>query len=88
MIGRPSFRDFLAIFKNNLLLNVTVTAQDIVNAEKIFGKELGALQGKTIRGKPNPVVTDYINVPPDIFKIHQNITLAVDIMFVGGIAFF
>jgi hypothetical protein len=39
MIGRPSYRDYLAIIKNNFLPNSTVTAQDIIHAEFIFGKD-------------------------------------------------
>jgi hypothetical protein len=37
--------------------------------------------------KPNPAVTDNINVPPDILAVHHIITLDANIMFVGGITF-
>jgi hypothetical protein len=87
MIGRPSTKDFIAIIKNNLLPNATVSAQDIVRCEAIYGKDLGALQGKTTRGRPQHVTTDYVNIPPDILLHHRKITLAADIMFVGGISF-
>jgi hypothetical protein len=87
MIRRLPYCDYLAIIKNNLLLNVSVIAQDIMHAEAIFGRDLGAIQGKTTRGRPNPVITDYVNASPDILTIHQNITMAADIMFVGGISF-
>eukprot|EP00957_Ditylum_brightwellii_P024507 1849892-Ditylum_brightwellii.AAC.1 len=32
---------------------------------------------------PKPVVTDYIDVPPELMEIHKDVTLAVDIMFVN-----
>jgi uncharacterized short protein YbdD (DUF466 family) len=47
MIGCPSYDDFVAIIKNNLLPHANVTTKDILHAEKIFGKELGSLKGKT-----------------------------------------
>jgi hypothetical protein len=36
---------------------------------------------------PNPVVIDYIHVPKDIMKYHRNVTLALDIMHIGGLLF-
>ena len=47
MIGRPSYRDYLAIIKNDLLPNAKITPSDVERAEKIYGKDLGAIQGKT-----------------------------------------
>jgi hypothetical protein len=60
MIGCTLYCDYLAIIRNNLLPIATVTEQDIVRAEVIFGKDLGFVQGKTTQGKPNAVITDYI----------------------------
>jgi len=87
MIGRPSYRDYLAIIKNDLLPNAKITPSDVERAEKIYGKDLGAIQGKTTRQTPNSVSTDYINIPADILTNHRTVTLAADILFVGGIAF-
>jgi hypothetical protein len=36
---------------------------------------------------PNPVVIDYIHIPKDIMKYHRNVTLALDIMHIGGLLF-
>jgi hypothetical protein len=87
MIGRPSYDDFMAIIKNNLLPHANITTKDILHAEKIFGKELGSLQGKTTRKCPQAVITDYIQIPPDILEIHQAIILAADIMIVDSTQF-
>ena len=54
----------------------------------IFGKDLGAIMGKTTRSRPAPVVSDVILLPPDILKAHKNVVLSADIFFVNGIAFF
>jgi hypothetical protein len=87
MIGRPSIGDFMGIIKNNLLPHAKITANDIQNAELIYGKDIGAIQGKTTRNQPSPVVTDYVNVPEDIMFVHKRITLAADIMYVNKIPF-
>ena len=56
-------------------------------AEEIFGKDLGSIQGKTTRDKPSPVVTDFVNLPPDILCLHKNVVLAADLMFVNNMPF-
>jgi hypothetical protein len=81
MVGRPSLTDFIGIMKHNLLPNVKVTAQDVLlNTEVIYGKDLGAIQGKTTRSQPVAVVPDYVNIPPDPFIVHQHVTICIDIM--------
>ena len=54
----PSARDFKNIISNNLILNCPVTASDVVCADKIYGRDIHALKGKTTRTKPKPVVID------------------------------
>jgi hypothetical protein len=83
MVGRPSYHDFIGIVKNNLLPNIQVSVEDIVRAEAIFGKDLGSIQGKTTRARPDHVPTNYIMVPPDIMEFHKDIVLATDIMTIN-----
>jgi hypothetical protein len=87
MIGRPSYTDFIAIVKNNLLPNINITVKDVEHAERIFGKELGSLQGKTVRSRPDAVITDYVEVPPDIMELHNDVTISADIMNVDRMQF-
>jgi hypothetical protein len=87
MVGRPSLADFVGIMKHNLLPNVKVTAQDVLNAEAIYGKELGAIQGKTARSQPVAVVPDYVHIPPDLFIVHKQVTLCIDVMHINDIPF-
>jgi hypothetical protein len=49
MIGRPSTRSFISIFKKNIHPNCPVTRPAIAMAEDIFGPDLGSLKGKTVR---------------------------------------
>jgi hypothetical protein len=58
-----------------LLPNVSITIKDVEHAEKIFGKELGSLQGKTVRSRPDVAITDYIEVPPVIMELNCDMTV-------------
>eukprot|EP00957_Ditylum_brightwellii_P173033 13173579-Ditylum_brightwellii.AAC.1 len=74
MVGRPSEADFHNMINLNLMPNCPITTQDIKNANAIFGKDVGTLKGKTTRRKPIPVVTDYLHVPPEIYRLHHEVT--------------
>jgi hypothetical protein len=87
MIGRPSYADFMEIIKNSLLPNVNITIKDVEYVERLFGKELGSIQGKAVRIRPEVVVTDYIEIPPDIMELHCNVTISTDIMNVDRLQF-
>ena len=63
-LGTPSITDFKAIVKSNAIKNCPVTLEHIDTAEQIFGPDIGALKGKTTRRKPQPVVKDYMEIPP------------------------
>jgi hypothetical protein len=64
-----------------------VTIEDVNISEAIFGPDIGGIQGKTTRSKPNPVFSDYIEIPPELVRRQQHVTLCIDTMFVNGIAF-
>jgi hypothetical protein len=49
MIGRPTTKEFHKIIGMNLLPNCPVTRKDILVAKKIFGPDVGSLEGKTVR---------------------------------------
>jgi hypothetical protein len=49
MIGRPTTKEFHKIIGMNLLPNCPVTRKDILVAKKIFGLDVGLLEGKTVR---------------------------------------
>ena len=57
-VGHPSMQDFKAMVKNNLILNCPVTLDDIDRASKIYGANIAALKGKTVRTKSEPVISD------------------------------
>ena len=48
IMGRPSKADFYGMIKRGKLFDNPVTMQDYENAEKIYGKDLGVIKGKTV----------------------------------------
>jgi hypothetical protein len=83
-LGCPTLESFKHAIKTNLVKNCPVTTEDAINAEKIFGEDIGALKGKTTRKAP-PVVRDECVEIPDEIKERNNLTLCMDIMFIWGI---
>ena len=70
------------------LQDCPVTGVDIDVARTLMGPNLGSLKGKTVR-RPNPHVQMGISgVPISILKHHQQLTIAIDIMFINAIPFF
>jgi hypothetical protein len=79
--------EIFGIISNNVLCHCPITAQDITVAENVFGQDIGTLEGKTTRKEPTRVVTDYVSVPYDILKTHQEIVQSVDVMMINKIMF-
>ena len=65
-------------------MNCPVTNEDVDNAEKIFGPDIGTRKGKKTRKKPTPVKRDEIEVPKELIEKGQDLTLCMDIMFING----
>lgn len=61
--------------RNDQLCNTPTTAQDVLNAEFIFGRNIKDLQGKTVWKEPEQVVAAHINTPPLVMKWHRDVTL-------------
>jgi hypothetical protein len=87
IIGRPSARTFLNIVEKNLLKDCPVVRADVLAAEDIFGPNLGALKGKTVRHSGNRVRPEYEQIPSEIMERYTDVTLCIDIMFVNKLPF-
>jgi Reverse transcriptase (RNA-dependent DNA polymerase) len=86
-IGRPSQKTFLHILDKNLLPNCPVTHRDALNAQIIFGPDLGSLKGKTVRQSTIPIQPVLNDLPLEIMSQYRDVTLTGDIFFVNKIMF-
>jgi hypothetical protein len=87
-IGRPSTADFIQIVEEQLLPNCPITKADIMAAEHIFGPDLGAIKGKTVRLAPRKVRIPSVVIPNEVLRRYRKITLCGDLMFVNRVPFF
>ena len=89
LLGRPSYRDFANIVKWKMIKNCPIEFQDVVNAWRIYGPDLGSVRGKSTQQKPDIVQTDRIvQIPQELIYQLQNITLCIDIMYMDKLVLF
>jgi hypothetical protein len=81
-------KDFKWVIRSNQIKDCPVTIQYIDVATKIWGKNIAALKGKTTRSKACPVARDYVKVPKELLKLHKEVFMTTDIVFVNKIPFF
>ena len=86
-MGYPSPRDFQKLISENMILNCPVTVEDVIRADKIYGRDIHSLKVKTTRTQPTQVITDYVKLPPSVLEKNKHVTLSIDIMYVNRIPF-
>lgn len=57
-LARPAEKDFRSMIKNGGILNSRVTLKDVDRAQFIWGKDLGAIKGRTTRDTPPAVIME------------------------------
>ena len=70
-----------------MILNCPVTVEDFIRADKIYGRNIHSLKGKTTRTQPTRLVTDYVEIPPSVLEKNKHVTISIDIMYVNRIPF-
>jgi hypothetical protein len=68
----------------NTIANCPVTTSDVDLAEKIYGKDIASITGKTTRRKPSPAVQNMVNIPPELINAQRNVDLCFDTVFING----
>ena len=71
----------------NSIQNCPVTITDVDLAEKIFGKDIASLKGKTTRSKPAPVVQDIVDIPHKLIAAQHDVDLCFDTMYINELPF-
>ena len=64
--------------------NCPITIEDINVCEKVCGKNIAALKGKTVRATPLEVKTDIVPVPTKMSQLHQEVTLKGNMHFINS----
>ena len=87
IVMHPGDRDMKEIVVKHLQ-DCPMMGIDIDVACSLLGPNLGSLKGKTVQ-RPNPhVPMGTAGIPISILKHHQQVTIAIDIMFINAIPFF
>ena len=71
------------VIKSRLIDDNPVTPAHVDIAEGIWGKDIPKLKGSTKRSQPKAVIDDLIQLPPEIYEKHPDLTLEIDIMYVN-----
>jgi hypothetical protein len=77
-LGCPSDADLKAILWLNLINDCPVVQTNLNLAEKIFGKDVAVLKGKSGRSKPKQVIHDTIEMPRALKKAQSQVTLCIN----------
>jgi len=86
-IGRPSTEDFIRYVEGNMIPNCNITRDNIIQAEDIFGPNLGSLKGKMTRRPTQHVNTSWTSVPQKAIQQYGEVTLAIDVIAINKIPF-
>ena len=87
-VGFPTVSDLKKALTMNSIGNCPVTKLDLEIAEEIYGPDMGTLKGKTTRTKPKPVVSNIVDIPPELTAAQHKVDLCFDTMFVNGYPYF
>ena len=74
--------------QSNLIKYCPVTVMDVGTAIKVWGPSIAMLKDKTVRTTPILVRQDVIEIPKEIWELHKDVTLTIDIIVVNKIPFF
>jgi hypothetical protein len=84
----PSDVDLANAVEHNIIGNNPFTRRDVRIAKKIFGPDVPAMKGKTVKQNSKmPREDEITDLPTSIIKEYANVHLSIDVMHVNGIKF-
>jgi hypothetical protein len=87
IVMRPPSKKLQHILARGFIRNCPVESRHVQYANDIYGKNLGAIKGKTVRREVKPLTVSSNEVPEEILSRYRDVTLSVDIMFVNSLPF-
>ena len=66
-LAHPTNEKFKQMVSSKSLKNCSVVANDVTNTRSIFGPNLSGLRGKTVSQRPERVVPEYLDMPPNYY---------------------
>jgi hypothetical protein len=78
-LALPSNADMKWAIQSNLIKDCPVTAKDTGTAIKVWGPSIAMVKGKTVRMTPPVFRQDVIEIPKEIWELHKDVTLTIDI---------
>ena len=88
VLAFPSDADLANAVEHNVIGNNPFTRRDVRVAKKIFGPDVHAMKGKTVKKKSKmPREDDITDLPPSIIEEYSKVHLSIDVMHVNGIKF-
>ena len=72
---------------SNTIVNFPVTPQDIKISDKIFVPDVPSMKGKSIRRRPEAIVSEYAKISKEILIMDMVLEVSFDVMFVNNLAF-
>ena len=86
-IGTPTTQDLKSIIRMNLIKDMEITTKDVNLAEKAFGPDVGSMKGKSTRKTPIPAMSNVIEIPTELLRLNEDITLSIDGLNVNTLKF-
>jgi hypothetical protein len=88
VLACPSDFDLANAVEHNIIGNNPFTRRDVRIAKQIYGPDVAALKGKTVKQQSKMPREDEANdIPPLIAKEYCDVYLSLDVMHVNGIRF-
>ena len=89
MMAHPSADNMKHLVSStNAVENLPFGLKDLANSDLLFGRDRGAIRGKTVRRKPEKVRPMLVNIPQQLYEKLKDVELTADVMFVNGLPFF
>ena len=83
----PTINQLKAMVRMNMIRNSPVTLADVDLIEKVYGKDMPTIKGKTTRVAPTTVKFETIHIPRELRMAQSNVKLCINVMYVNKMPF-